>query len=377
MVATRTGPVVGPSPARAAVLKRRSRSHSTSLRVGPGHIGWAWYSRLLISVAELKVLVGNAKGMPDNTEGRHLELSIGRCSWGLQSLDSIQSGQGARMVWAKHPFHVEQQLLEQPQCLCRMPAVSGPEGDVAASGQGAGILWPKHPFHVGQQLLEQPQRLRRMPALPGQVRDVVAGSQCLLMIWAKHPLAIVPSSCWNSSSASAGCPLCPVQTATSPRWPGSRDALAQAPVPIGQQLLEQLQCLRRMPAVPGPEGDVAASGQGAEMLWPKHPFHVGQQLLEQLQRLRRMPALPGPEARRRREWPGCGDALAQAPVPCRAAAAGTAAVPSPDARSARSRGRRRREWPGCGDALAQAPVPCRAAAAGTAAAPPPDARFGR
>src|SRR6266542_4176928 len=121
---------------------------------------------------------------------QHLELSIGRCSWGLQSLDSVQSGQGARMVWAKHPFHVGQQLLEQSQCLGRMPALPGQDRDVVAGGQCAWMVWAEHPFHVGQQLLEQSQCLGRMPALPGKDRDVVTDTQVAGMVWSKHPFVV-------------------------------------------------------------------------------------------------------------------------------------------------------------------------------------------
>jgi hypothetical protein len=81
---------------------------------------------------------------------------------------SITTGR-ARMSAAfaevtEDPFLVGQQLLEQPQRLCPMPALPGPEGDVAAGGQGVWVVRAKDPLSVGQQLTEQPLCLRRMPA---------------------------------------------------------------------------------------------------------------------------------------------------------------------------------------------------------------------
>ena len=57
------------------------------------------------------------------------------------------------MIRAKDAFLVGQQLLEQPQYLCPMPALTGDIRDVAAGGQGVGVIRAKDAFLIGQQLV--------------------------------------------------------------------------------------------------------------------------------------------------------------------------------------------------------------------------------
>ena len=81
------------------------------------------------------------------------------------------------MVGAEHPHHVGQQLLVQAQRGRRVPALAGPDGDVAAGGQGVGVVGAEHPLLVGQQLPEQAQRGRRVTALAGPGGDVARAAR--------------------------------------------------------------------------------------------------------------------------------------------------------------------------------------------------------
>ena len=156
------------------------------------------------------------------------------------------------------------------------------------------------------------------------------------------------SSSWNSRSASAGCPHSPVQDAMLLRvvrvsgWSGPRTRSRS-----GSSSWNSRSASAGSPHSPGPGGDVAAGGQGVGMVRAQDPLLVGQQLLEQPQRLRRMPALARSRTRCCCGWPGCRGGRARGPAPGRAAAPGTAAAPLPDARSARSRRRCRAGWSGC------------------------------